>query len=72
MSRGIPPVKEWRITMEDGRVFRVLGCTRRLAVLNLRAAPVWAPIAKIGLFRKQVGQRRLVVRIDNLIEVWNG
>ena len=37
MTRAIPRVREWRVTLADGRVFSVLAPTRRLAILNLRA-----------------------------------
>ena len=63
MARGIPRVREWRATMADGRVFRVLAPTRLLARLNLRfdeTSPVYGPIVSIGVIRNENGQRQTV------------
>lgn len=73
MSRGIPKVREWRVTLESGYKFRVLAPTKYLAVLNLRfaspapwgpgksSAPIWGAVAKVGAV-KGTGQREMVVR----------
>lgn len=62
----IPKVREWKVTMESGTVFRVLAPTRRFARWNLRVhyARVWdhGNVASIGLYRKTTGQRTMVVR----------
>lgn len=53
MSRGIPEVKLWQITLADGRVYHVTAPTKLLATLNLRAHPNnWGPIKTIGIIRK--------------------
>jgi len=58
----IPKTREWKITMEDGRVFRVLAPTRQLAILNLRAEGfnTWGPIKSVGVARKPVGTHTMV------------
>lgn len=66
--RGIPAVREWLITLADGRRFRVLAPTRRLAILNLRSCPgLWGAL-KTGpaVARRQVGQQELVRLEDPL------
>lgn len=53
MSRGIPEVKLWQITLEDRRRFHVTAPTKLLATLNLRADPNnWGSIKSIGIIRK--------------------
>jgi hypothetical protein len=47
-------------TDEDGRTFEVLAPTRRLAILNLRAAPGnWGAIKSIGLLRSKSPEKML-------------
>jgi len=63
MSRNIPTVKEWIVTLATGTKLRVLAPTRRLAMLNVRfegGAHAWQDIEKIGVVRKPVGQRELI------------
>ena len=62
----IPKVREWKITLEDGRIFRVLAPTRRLAILNLRADPRnWGSIVSVGAYRYQSGTSQLVSRVTH-------
>lgn len=62
-SRGIPRVREWIITIGNGQKFRVLAPTKQLAILNLREKySTWGfPIKSVGVARKEVGQREMVV-----------
>jgi hypothetical protein len=57
----IPKVKEWKVTLADGRgAFRVLAPTKQLARLNLRAEGCWYPIQSIGVVRRPIGQDQVV------------
>lgn len=62
-ARGIPRVREWLISIGNGQKFRVLAPTKRLAILNLREKySTWGfPIKSVGVARKEVGQREMVV-----------
>ncbi|MDH3350243.1 MAG: hypothetical protein OEM51_01745 [Gammaproteobacteria bacterium] len=64
---SIPKVREWKITMHRignpgaaGDVFRVLGPTKRLAIMNLRYTGNYEAIRSVAAYRKQVGQTALV------------
>lgn len=52
MSRGIPRVREWIVTTEDGVRHVVLAPTRRLALLNFRHNFGYAPVRSVGVPRK--------------------
>jgi len=43
-----------------GDVFRVLGPTKRLAIMNLRYTGNYEAIRSVAAYRKQVGQTALV------------
>ena len=54
MSRGIPSVKQWRVTFVDGTRLEIGAPTRRLALLNVRIGlRDWRDIATIGVLRRK-------------------
>ena len=53
-TRGIPPVKLWRVTFTDGASIQVYAPTHRLALLNVRIGEaMWGPIRSIGVIRSR-------------------
>lgn len=54
MGKGIPRVRRWRVTFDNGTQRDIWAPTKRLAALNMRLGQdVWRPIKSIGLLRKQ-------------------
>lgn len=54
---SIPPVKTWKATMVDGRVYHVETCSRFLVKLILHdplRPDCWGPIKSIGVLRKRI------------------
>lgn len=60
MSRAIPRVREWKITLEDGQAYRVNAPTKRLALLNFRGHGYYDAVRSVGAIRNQIGQRETV------------
>jgi hypothetical protein len=61
-ARGIPSVKEWLVTLDNGGKFRVLAPTKTLAKMNFRDVHyLWGhSIKSVAVSRKPVGQRERV------------